>query len=280
MKIFNNLKIINRFKEVSNEEPKREARSRQTDRSDYFSDKGRSAVTNERSEMKSLWRETVMVKKWLGSILIAIAMPGIALAAGTPVGTDITNIATASYVINNATLTKSSAPVTVKVAEMIDVSVSWQDAANVAAIAGSIDQALNILVTNTGNGTETFDLSANSLLGTADFDPTLVGIFFDTNGNGNYDAGTDQQYVAGTNDPTLAADGSVAIFLVNDIPGGEPDGNVGDSRLTATSQTGSGAAGTVLAGSGDGGLDAVIGTSGGTSSVIASYVVSNTVVTV
>ena len=134
---------------------------------------------------------------------------------------------------------------------------------------------MTFLLINTGNGSETFDLAANSTLGTADFNPVLQGIYFDTNGNGTYDVGTDVKHTAGTNDPLLLPDESITLFVVNDIPAAPADGDIGDSELTATSQTDSGPAGTFILNGGDGGgIDALIGTSGGTSTVRGSYLVS------
>ena len=60
----------------------------------------------------------------------------------------------------------------------------------------------------------------------------------------------------------LAADAFINVFVVNDIPAGVVDGNIGRSRLTAEARTGTGAPGTTFAGAGVGGTDAVVGTTG------------------
>ena len=212
----------------------------------------------------------------LMTIMVTVCTAEYARAVGTLAGTDITNVATFSYVIDGSAITQTSLPTTFTVAEIIDARLTWQDVASVAVTPGSSDQVLTFLLSNIGNGDESFSLSAQS--GTAvlggDFDPALTGIFFDTNGNGIYDdSGADVQY-NGSNQPLLAPDSTATLFLVNAIPAGATNGQIGNSELTVTSDTGTGAAGTKLAGAGDGGLDAIIGASGGTSAITGSYVVS------
>ena len=63
---------------------------------------------------------------------------------------------------------------------------------------------------------------------------------------------SDTPYVPGSNDPALAPTHFVTVFVVNDIPGERVDGQLGISRLTAESRTGTGAAGTTFAGQGNG----------------------------
>ena len=79
--------------------------------------------------------------------------------------------------------------------------------------------------------------------------------------------------MAGSNDPTLAADASIDLLIVNDIPAGVVNDDLGRSQLTATSASGTGAPGDVLPGQGDGGLDAVVGGTGGASTGVGEYLV-------
>ena len=79
---------------------------------------------------------------------------------------------------------------------------------------GATQQELVFTLTNTGNGTETFNLTALSagVVGD-DFDPTLAtpAIYFDTDDSGDLSA-ADVAYVPGTNDPVLAADATVRVL--------------------------------------------------------------------
>lgn len=218
------------------------------------------------------------------TLTLGWALPSIAGAVGTPAGTGISNTATASFTLGGVPISVGSNTETITVEELLDLDVTLQNAGPVLAAPGDTNQVLTFLVTNTGNGVETYTLVALSTLGGDDFDPTLVGVFLDSNGNGTYDAGIDAAYVPGVNDPTLDANtpgaNSVTVFVLNDIPLGLADGDRGDSQLTSTSNTGSGVPGTVIAGAGDGGTDAVVGTSGGADADVGSYLVATTIISV
>ena len=202
-----------------------------------------------------------------------------ALAVGTPAGTSISNKATATYTVGTVSgLTKDSNTYTLNVDELIDVDVTWEDASQVVVTPGATSRVLTFLVTNTGNGPEGFTFSALSTITGDDFDPTLVDIYFDDNKNGIYDTG-ETQYQKGVNDPSIAADANITVFVLNNIPLDPNDGDTGDSRLTATSKTGT-VAGTIIEGGGQGGTDAVIGFSGGTDNATGTYLVSSVILSI
>jgi len=211
-------------------------------------------------------------------ICCVISVP--AGAAGTAVGTPIQNTALVNYDVAGTPLTLQSNTTTITVAERINVTVAVQSA-QVLVSPGDTAQALLFLVTNTGNGTETFQLSMDSVIAGDNFDPTpaVPSIYFDTDGSGDFNAG-DVAYTPGLNDPDLAADESVSIFIVNDIPLAVANGDTGLSQLTATSATGSGAPGTVYANQGDGGVNAMLGATGGTALLTGEYLVSDVLVNV
>jgi uncharacterized repeat protein (TIGR01451 family) len=191
----------------------------------------------------------------------ALASP--AFATGTPAGTNITNVATATYELPNGDETSvDSNSVTLKVDELLDVSVSWGDSADVPTSPGLVNQILKFAVTNGGNGPESFTLGTVANGGGDDFDPDVTSIVLDSNGNGAYDAGVDTAYASGTNDPQLDPDQSIVVFVLSSIPAGAGDGHRGRVDLTAVAKTGSGAAGTSFAGLGEGGGDAVVGATG------------------
>lgn len=194
-------------------------------------------------------------------------------AAGTPAGTSIQNTAQVSYDLGGNSVTTASNVTTLTVAEIINVNVTAL-MNSVSVTPGANNQVLMFRLTNTGNGTEKFHLTPNSSLVGDDFDPTLATppIYFDTDGVTGLSAG-DTAYVPGSNDPTLAADASVVVLVANNIPAALANGASGKSELTATAFKGTGSAGTVFAGQGAGGTDAVLGLSGGRGNSNGVYVV-------
>lgn len=196
----------------------------------------------------------------------------VARAEGTAAGTDIVNTATVSYTQGGENLTAVSNTDTVRVAEILDVVVTLASPVT-TVLAGATREELVFVVTNTGNGTEAFALQPLSAgIAGDDFDPLLAvpAIYFDTDDSGDLSAG-DTPYVAGGNDPVLAADASVRVLVVNDIPAAAPDGGRGRSQLVAAALTGTGPPGSTFAGQGDGGGDAVAGTTEADGSATGEY---------
>jgi len=209
--------------------------------------------------------------------LLALAVHNPALAVGTSAGIDISNTANVDYVVAGSSGTASST-VTFRVDEKLDVNVSWQDAANVVVATPDNDQVLTYLLSNIGNGNDGYTLTVQNTLGGDQFNPVFVDIYLDTNGNGIFNPGADTLYNPGINDPALAADNSLTIFVRNNIPAGRTVGDLGNSQLIATSNTGSGLPGTPIPNAGDNGSDAIVGTSGGSGNDIGSYEVANSTV--
>jgi len=203
-----------------------------------------------------------------------------ALAAGTAVGTSIVNSATVDFNLGGSPLTITSNTTTVTVDERLDVVVTLQSG-QVLVAPNDLNQAILFTVTNTGNGSEVMQLAMNSVIAGDDFDPIpgVPDIYFDTDGSGDLSV-PDVAYNLGVNDPNLAADASVDVFIVNDIPGTVVNGNIGRSELVASAATGTGAPGTVFNLSGDGGTDAVVGASGATDLQVGEYLVSDVLIAV
>lgn len=183
-------------------------------------------------------------------------------AAGTIAGTDILNTAQASYDGPSGPIVIDSNTVTIKVDELLDVTVASSDPGDIASDSGAIQQVTTYQVTNTGNGNEAFALTADTAKGGDDFDTSNAVIYIDTDDNGVFDAGVDTIYSPGSNDPVLAPDASVNIFILSDIPVSATDGQRAEVELSAMAVTGNGAPGTSFAGQGDGGGDAVVGSTG------------------
>jgi uncharacterized repeat protein (TIGR01451 family) len=199
-------------------------------------------------------------------VAVSAAAAGVAApaqAAGTLAGTNIVNVATATYdTPGGPPASVDSNIVTLKVDELLDVTVAWRDPADVTSAPGLTGQVLSFTVTNAGNGPEAYRLGTVANGGGDDFDPAVTAVFLDSNANGAYDAGVDTAYVAGSNDPVLAPDASLAVFVLSTIPLAAADGNRGKVDLTAVAVTGSGVPGTGFAGQGEGGGNAVVGATG------------------
>lgn len=206
--------------------------------------------------------------------LLTLAMLGsTSVLALTAPGQPITNQASVSYAVGGTAFNSSSNSTSLTVQELVDVEVTWLDSSDVAVSPGSTNQVLTFQVTNIGNGSETFALTADSSLSGDDFDPTLQTIYLETDAIPGFSGG-DTLYVLNSNDPTLASETSVIVYVLNNIPGAT-NAQTGDSALTATSTNVTGTPGSVNVGDGDAGTDAIAGASGGAASVTGTYVVSD-----
>jgi len=196
-------------------------------------------------------------------------------AVGTTANTDITNAASADYFIGATPLTATSNTTTTTVDELLNLTVVGQDAGNQVTVGpGDINQVLTFQITNTGNGTDSYSLTVTNLLGD-DFDAVPIAIYLD-DGDGVFNAA--DTLLDGSNDPVMNADDVITVFVVADIPLGPLDGDIADVDLRVDSNTATGVPGTGIAGAGDGGTNAVIGTSGGTDTATESYLVSDVLV--
>ena len=219
-------------------------------------------------------------------VLLSLAFPNIVLAAGTTAGSTISNTATVSYNIGTIAMPHiTSIAATFQVDELIQPIVTWQDASPVPVNSPGSDNALSFLLTNSGNGQETFGLAR--INGPAPvpagnyfpLDGTSGSIFLENGLQPGFQAtgpNADTVYVTGVNDPSLVPDAGQIIYIVSDTP--LVANNIqGEVKLTATSLTpGASAAGlgTGLVGLGQGGSSAVVGTPNAESAAIGSYITS------
>ncbi|GAA4003690.1 hypothetical protein [Sphingomonas humi] len=208
------------------------------------------------------------------SLALCAASSTAADAEGTPAGSEIVNVAQLSWVAGGEQRTVQSNAASLKVDERIDVAVASLDGGSVPVAAGDQNRVLSFRVVNAGNAPEAFVLSAVGAIGGDQWDPAITSLALDTNGNGLFDPGVDQTYRAGTDDPLLKADASITVFVLGGVPAGLADAAVGLASLRATAVTGSGAPGTVFAGRGEGGTEAVVGGTTATAITQGSYVAS------
>lgn len=200
------------------------------------------------------------------ALLAMSLVPGLcctapAFASGTPAGTDIQNVARATYETLGGPVEIDSNLVIIRVDELLDVTVSSSNPGDVTSAPGG-NNVQSFQVTNTGNGNEAFALIANAAVSGDDFDPTLQSLILDSNNNGVYDPGVDTAYVAGSNDPILASGASITVFVITNTPISAVNGNRAEVSLLASAVTGTGAPGTSFPGAGDGNSNAVVGNTG------------------
>lgn len=203
----------------------------------------------------------------------ALAAP--ATASGVPAGSLIENTATATYTANSATQSVDSNTVSLTVDEVLDVAVASQESGPVAATTNAV---LRFKMTNTGNGGETFTLTANPAVTGNAFDANVTGLAIDVNGNGVYDAGIDTALTNGAAGPALAADEPLDVLVLVSIPANAAANATSKVRLTATAITGTGAPGTLFSGAGVSGGDAVVGGSTAQTGAEATLTVNKAVV--
>lgn len=191
-----------------------------------------------------------LLKVLLGVSLL-LGFSSQAFAVGTPSGTQIDNQATLTFSVGGVPQVPVASDdpnqggandaTSFIVDTRIDVTVVWQDAANVSVAAGqdgvtpvpNPPAVLEFLVTNVGNADQDYALSFENV-GTDAFDPTAVSIFVD-NGNGTYDPGVDTatfidelSSVAGSNTAT--------VFVVGSISAAQTNGQQADIVLLATTR--------------------------------------------
>jgi uncharacterized repeat protein (TIGR01451 family) len=228
-------------------------------------------MTSERAHRHLPFRAVALAATLLTALVLS---PRDARAFGTAAGTVVTNTVTVNATVGGAPVALS-ATTSFTVAERIDLTLTWQDAASVPVAVGQTNAVTAYLLTNIGNGNDSYTLSATGTgIGGDQFDPTVTALYLDTNGNDTFDLGTDTLYSTGTG--TIAADGSRTVFVLSTIPSTTLNtGDLGIVQLVATSVTGAGPAGTIVAGAGENGTDAVIGTSQGTQTAAGSYVITS-----
>lgn len=172
-----------------------------------------------------------------------------AYAVGTAANTTISNTATVNYTVGGVGQTPiESSPTgnttpgagngtatSFVVDNRIDFTVTELSGGNTVVNPGQTGAVTAFTVANTGNAPQGFALAAANESGTVvftntdDTDVTGLTVFVDSNGNGVYDAGVD----TAANINTLAADASVVVFVVANVPVTTSNGQFANVSLTA-----------------------------------------------
>ena len=170
---------------------------------------------------------------FLITLLTACLAISFAYAAGTPAGTAITNFATGEYrdANGNELPNVTSNTVTTIVSQVAGVDISPASTSSNVVLYGTVSFGLQI--TNTGNGTDTFDLTKVSV--ETGGGVNTVEMCHDANSNGIVDVGETTVTVT----DALAADATYDLVIkVTNVSG--DDGSYCTTTVTATSQFNSG----------------------------------------
>lgn len=198
--------------------------------------------------MKTASRNIFGVLLLIGAI--AMAVPQQASALGTVSGTSIVNKATINFQVggvgqvpiesspagNTTPGVGNGTNTTFVVDDKVMMTVTAIDIAAVTTYPSSTAQAMSFTVSNTGNTTHDFALTAAPIAVTNVAGATAA-FFADTNTNGTYDLGTDLAlpYV-----DELASDGTTTVFLVISVPAGATNGQTANYSVSAEAHQGGG----------------------------------------
>ena len=173
--------------------------------------------------MKS--RRTVIAVSMMLCIWKAVAMP-VDSAALTPACTQINNTATVSFSVAGVAQPPASGSASFIVGNKVDVVVTTLDAGFVIVPPGSLATAMTFSITNNGNATQKYSLTAVA-------EPNGTPLF---GGADDFDATNVKIYVGGVQTNTIASLTSAAsqsVTIVADIPYSQHDGDVAVYALKA-----------------------------------------------
>jgi uncharacterized repeat protein (TIGR01451 family) len=183
-----------------------------------------------------------------GMVLSLFSANSFALTAS---GTAINNLATVNYKVGGVTQTAigssqggntsgAGTPTTFKVDTKLLITVTTNDAADVATTPGQVTSVLSFTVTNNGNLVQgvTFatvqelagvlaSTAGAGFTGTDNFDPTGISVFVANGHGGAYVPATD----TASSIPQLAVGASVVVYIVSSIPAAQVDGDVAVEAL-------------------------------------------------
>jgi uncharacterized repeat protein (TIGR01451 family) len=165
-------------------------------------------------------------------------------AAPTAAGAQISNQARLSYSVEGIPQTPVMTNIaTFTVLEVVNVSLTWQDAGQVHVNTPQTNAPLTFVLSNTGNGSQSFSLRRDNKLVGDQFDPSngTAGALFIENGlePGFQASGpnADSVYIPSQGTPPVAAGASLTIYINSDIPTALDIGNVAAVNLQVASRT-------------------------------------------
>jgi uncharacterized repeat protein (TIGR01451 family) len=158
-------------------------------------------------------------------------------ANGTPAATIVTNTANVEFDVGGVRQTPQSASTSFVVARKVNLALVQAANAATQVLPGETSAVVAFELSNLSNAPLGFELSATQLSGGAaarggtdnfDLGGTLQ-TFVDANNNGIYEPGID----TATFLPQLAADQTVTVFVIGDVPAGVFGGDIATVELTA-----------------------------------------------
>jgi hypothetical protein len=200
-------------------------------------------------------------------LAVAVATATPAFAAGTTAGSTITNNVTVSFQVGGVSQNTVSASNSFTVDRKVNLTVAEDGSTTTQVSPGQSAAVTSFMVTNTTNAPIDIALAATNRSGgaaahggTDNFDVSAVTLYQDTNNNGAYNAGVD---LAVTYLDQVAADASIRVFVVANVPLGRSTGDVAGVRLTGTASeaTAAGSLGATItetAGANTAGVDTVL----------------------
>ena len=173
-----------------------------------------------------------------GVLAVAAGAATPAFAEGTTAGSTITNNVTVSFQVGGVNQNSVSASNSFTVDRKVNFTVAEDGTATTQVSPGQLAAVTSFVVTNTSNAPLDFALAATNRAGgtakhggTDNFDVSNFRLYQDTNNNGAYDSGTDTLI---TYLDQVAADASIRVFVLADVPLGRSTGDVAGVRLTGT----------------------------------------------
>jgi len=186
-------------------------------------------------------------------LLSSFAYMQAASAIGTDAGVTVSNRATVNYTVgtvaqapiessptgNSNPGVGSGANTTFVVDNRIDLNVTELSGNATPVSPGQPNMVTAFTVTNTGNATQGFQLSASNLVGgvvfgnTDNTDVSNLRVFVDDPGAGGTAGAYDAAFDTAANVDTLAEDGNVVVFIVADVPVPATNGQFSNVRLQA-----------------------------------------------
>jgi uncharacterized repeat protein (TIGR01451 family) len=212
-----------------------------------------------------------IMKKLLvtAGVVAAVSSAPAAYAAGTASGTTITNNVDVSYQVGATTYNATQASDAIIVDRKIALTLTETGSVTTPVTLGQTNAATSFTLTNNSNATVDVLMTAAQLSGgtaahggTDVFDLTTTTIYVDVNNDGLWDAG--DTVLAGNYVNDLAADASIRLLIVGDIPTSQTNGQVagvtlsGQAREASGTAAANGAAITATVGANTAGVDTVL----------------------